>query len=213
MNDTIIKTLESLDFGALDQDSASIVADVLLKKIPGITGLIEKAAKDKQQALQDKFKSLKENVAQGTGSVEQIETLIVSLSEQYTHILSQLGVIETQLEQAEAMRGKLDEKAHGIRIATIPVAMLIDFVKIMKDSTWARVVWEQKPGTQSDKITDYARLVDIYVEPNVQWCDQVTFTMFLGGYLPESDYNILASNLNIRTPYNILTDRSPNKYG
>ena len=213
MSEKVINTLKELDFSFLDQSSRGEIVDVLLQKIPDITGLIEKAAKDKEQRLQNRLQDIKQEVINGTCSTERVEGLLGSLSEQYTHLLSQLGVVETQLEQVESMRVKLEDKVHGIRMATLPIVLMLDFVQTLKQCSWAHVFWDEKNGTKSERITDYARLVDIFIEPNIQWSEKVSFKMLMGGYLPEADYNILIESLNIRAPYNIPANRSPQQYG
>lgn len=203
MSQKILEKLSAIDFTLLDQESYKSVAEILLQKIPGITGFIEKASKDKEKKLQENFLEIKQEVINGSCTADKIEDFIGKLSEQYTHLLSQLGIIETQLESAEAMKTKLEDKVYGTRIATLPIAMIIDFVNHLKVTGWATISWDEKNGTRCEKITDYARLVDIYIEPNMQWSEKVHFTMLMGGYLPEADYNNLIESLNLVAAYNI----------
>jgi len=199
----IIKQIEENDFSLLGSSEKGELAAVLLKKIPEITGLIQGAAKDREHKISQKFNKIKEEVVNGTCDSSKIESFIEDLSNQYTFLLSQVGLVENQLIQAEAMRVKLADAAFGVRMATLPIALLINFVTALKETNWATIVWDEKNGTRVDNITEYARLVDIYIEPNMQWSEKITFRMLMGGYLPESEYVQLQKRILLRLePYN-----------
>lgn len=203
---TIAQQLSQIDFSILSQNDKSELAAILLQKVPDITGLIHKAAKDQELQTTHKFQEIKQEVTNGTCTVDKIESFIQDISKQYTFLLSQVGVVENQLTQAESMRLKLADQVIGLRIATLPIALMMDLVKTLKECRWAKIIWDEKNGTKSNHITEYARLVDIFVEPNMQWTDTVTFKMLMGGYLPEAEYESLRSKMNLRlAAYNIAT--------
>jgi hypothetical protein len=200
----VVSQLEKIDFLTLSSAEKSQVASVLLKKIPDITGLIQAASKDKERQTGYKLSELKKAIVNGTCDTEKVENFIKELSEQYTFLLSQVGFIENQLIQAEEMKNKIQDSVQGIKIATLPTVFLIDFVRVLKESKWAKIIWDEKNGTKVNNITDYARLIDIYIEPNILWSEQVTFKMLMGGYLPESEYNQLQKKTPLRLePYNM----------
>lgn len=202
MSDDIVKSISALDFSGLSSEDAARVATVLLQKIPAITGLIQKVSQDREKKIQERFKQIKIKATNGTCKPEEIENLIGDLSNQYTYYLSQIGMLENQLTQAESMKAKISDKVYGVRIATLPIAMMLDFVNTLKECSWAKIVWDEKNGTKCEKICDYARLVDIYIEPNMRWQDKTTFTMLMGNYLLESEYTNLAQKLSKRlAPY------------
>ena len=198
-----VKQVEKIDFSLLTATEKGELATVLLQKIPEITGLIQGAAKDRDSKISQKFKKIKEEVINGTCDSSKVESFIEDLSQQYTFLLSQVGLVENQLVQAEAMRVKLADATFGVRMATLPIALLVNFVNALKEIAWATIIWDEKNGTKVENITEYARLVDIYIEPNMQWSEKVTFRMLMGGYLPESEYAQLQKRVSMRLePYN-----------
>jgi hypothetical protein len=191
-----------INFKEMTDNEISDVINQLLETHPGVVGIIQQMINDKSKKVSDLSQKVKEKLDNKTLMPRDVELLIKELSQQYSVLLGQISDVENQLMQAEELKDDVMRAKNTVRIMTLPIALLMEFNRVLKECRWAKIRWDEKKDTKCNNISDYARLVDVYVEPNSTWEGLVNFTFVLGGYITESAYEELKQVSAVaRAPY------------
>ena len=182
---------QKFDLKNMDDDEIGVLVADLIDAHPNVIGIIQQTVKNKSQDMHALAKMVSDKFEAKTLVPRDVEALIKALSQQYSVLLGQMNDIENQLMSAESLKDNIMREKNTLRIMTIPIALLIEFNDVIKRSKWAQIKWDEKKGTKCANITDYARIVDVYVEPNSTWETLVNFTFVMGGYISEQAYEEL----------------------
>jgi hypothetical protein len=194
--------MQPLNIQNMSNDEVSELISSLIEHHPSVLGTIQQLIHNKTGEIEVLSQTVKSKFEAQALMPRDIELLIRALSQQYSILLGQIGDVENQLIQAEELKDSIMRAKNTLRIMTLPIALLMDFTRLIKESKWATIKWDEKKDTKCEHITDYARLVEIYVEPNSTWETPVNFLFIMGGYISETAYAELQSVTSFaRTPY------------
>lgn len=194
--------MQSINVQGMTNDEVNELVSALIEHHPSVLGTIQQLISNKTGEIDALTQTVKTKFEAQTLMPRDIELLIRALSQQYSILLGQIGDVENQLIQAEELKDNIMRAKNTLRIMTLPIALLMDFTRLIKDSQWATLKWDEKKDTKCEHITDYARLVEIYVEPNSTWETPVNFLFIMGGYISENAYAELQSVTSFaRAPY------------
>lgn len=172
-----------------------------LDRSPGLLSVLRGIISQQDVAASEAFAAVKKQADDGKVTIATVDRLVQLLSQKYSALLTEIGGVEEHLEQAQLLRERLEVRDNSWRVATLPSYLLVDLVGLLKQQPWAKLTWDEDKDLRCPEISDYARLVEIRVEPNVAWDGVVNFTFCLKGYITENDYEALCAKYGRRQPY------------
>lgn len=156
------------------------------------------SATDSSLSCVDKIIS---DLKEGRGDKSKLNFCVEMLSKRYSLILAQIGNVETRMEACADLKEQFEKKESMFRLGLFPAILLVEFVDAVKASIWTQVSWEQDAEQACENITDYARITEVWIEPNRVWDGLVRIVFRMKGYISESDFKKICVRINRASVY------------